>query len=157
MKQYVGLDVSQKETAVCVVDQDGKVLFEGKAPSNPGALAQVIRKRAPDAERIGFETGAMGSSPHARGTRKSSLLLPSCERFIPARAGNTLHAASMPSARTVHPRTRGEHVLALGRLLGGNGSSPHARGTRGEEAYKFAWGGFIPARAGNTSTRRLRY
>ena len=61
MKQYVGLDVSQKETAVCVVDQDGKVLFEGKVPSDPGALARVIRKRAPTAERIGFETGAMAS------------------------------------------------------------------------------------------------
>ena len=61
MKQYVGLDVSQKETAVCVVDQDGKVLFEGKAPSDPGALARVIGKRAPAAERIGFETGAMAS------------------------------------------------------------------------------------------------
>jgi transposase len=61
VKQYVGLDVSQKETAVCVVDQDGKVLFEGKAPSDPGALARVIRKRAPAAERIGFETGAMAS------------------------------------------------------------------------------------------------
>src|SRR5271170_2906762 len=61
MKQYVGLDVSQKETAVCVVDQDGKVLFEGKAPSDPGALARVIHKRAPAAERIGFETGAMAS------------------------------------------------------------------------------------------------
>jgi transposase len=61
MKQYVRLDVSQKETAVCVVDQEGKVLFEGKAPSNPGALAQVIAKRAPDAERIGLETGAMAS------------------------------------------------------------------------------------------------
>ena len=61
MKQYVGLDVSQKETAVCVVDQDGKILFEGKSPSNPGALAQIIRKRAPYAERIGFETGAMAS------------------------------------------------------------------------------------------------
>lgn len=61
MKQYVGLDVSQKETAVCVVDQDGKVLFEGKAPSDPRALARVIRKRAPAAERIGFETGAMSS------------------------------------------------------------------------------------------------
>jgi hypothetical protein len=46
MKQFVGLDVSQKETAVCVVDQNGNVLFEGKAPPNPGALAQVIRKRA---------------------------------------------------------------------------------------------------------------
>ena len=61
MKQYVGLDVSQKETAVCVVDQDGKVLFEGKVPSDPGALARVLGKRAPAAERIGFETGAMAS------------------------------------------------------------------------------------------------
>jgi transposase len=61
MKQYVGLDVSQKETAVCVVDQSGKILFEGKAPSDPGALARVIQKRAPDAQRIGFETGAMAS------------------------------------------------------------------------------------------------
>ena len=61
MKQYVGLDVSQKETAMCVVDQNGKVVFEGKAPSDPGALARVIGKRAPTAERIGFETGAMAS------------------------------------------------------------------------------------------------
>ena len=61
MKQYVGLDVSQKETAMCVVDQDGKVLFEGKIPSDPGALAKAIHKRAPAAERIGFETGAMAS------------------------------------------------------------------------------------------------
>jgi transposase len=61
MTQYVGLDVSQKETAVCVVDQNGKVLFEGKVPSDPGALARIIHKRAPDAERIGFETGAMAS------------------------------------------------------------------------------------------------
>ena len=61
MKQYVGLDVSQRETAVCVVDQDGKVMFEGKVPSDPGVLAKVIRKRAPAAERVGFETGAMAS------------------------------------------------------------------------------------------------
>src|SRR3978361_1561952 len=61
MKQYVGLDVSQKETSVCVVDQDGRVLFEGKAASSPGALAGLIRARAPRAERIGLETGAMAS------------------------------------------------------------------------------------------------
>jgi len=61
MKQYVGLNVSQRETAVCVVDQGGKILFEGKVASTPGALAKAIRKRAPAAERIGFETGAMAS------------------------------------------------------------------------------------------------
>jgi transposase len=61
MQQYVGLDVSQKETAVCVIDDAGRIVFEGKARSEPGALAKVIRKRAPLAIRIGFETGAMAS------------------------------------------------------------------------------------------------
>jgi transposase len=61
VKQYVGLDVSQKETAVCVIDQNGKVVFEGKAASDPGVLARVIAKRAPAAVRVGFETGAMAS------------------------------------------------------------------------------------------------
>jgi transposase len=61
MKQYVGLDVSKKETSVCVVDDQGQIVFEGKSASNPGALAKVIQKRAPSAERVGFETGAMSS------------------------------------------------------------------------------------------------
>jgi transposase len=61
MQQYVGLDVSQKETAVCVIDDTGRVVFEGKARSEPSALARVIRKRAPHAARIGLETGAMAS------------------------------------------------------------------------------------------------
>ena len=61
MKQYVGLDVSQRETAVCVVNETGQVIFEGKAKSNPGALTDLLRKYAPHAERIGFETGAMAS------------------------------------------------------------------------------------------------
>ncbi len=41
MKQYVGLDVSQKETAVCVVDETGRLIFEGRAKSDPGALAAL--------------------------------------------------------------------------------------------------------------------
>ena len=61
MKQYVGLDVSQRETSVCVLDEEGRTVFEGKAPSDPGALATLLAKRAPAADRIGFETGAMAS------------------------------------------------------------------------------------------------
>src|ERR1700722_15042875 len=61
MKQYVGLDVSQRETAVCVVSETGQLIFEGKAKSDPGALTNLLRKHAPLAERIGFETGAMSS------------------------------------------------------------------------------------------------
>ncbi|MGY4376221.1 putative NBD/HSP70 family sugar kinase [Bradyrhizobium sp. i1.3.6] len=47
MKQYVGLDVSQRETAVCVVNETGQVIFEGKARSNPGALTDLLNKHAP--------------------------------------------------------------------------------------------------------------
>ena len=36
MKQYVGLDVSHKETSVCVVNETGQVVFEGKAKSDRG-------------------------------------------------------------------------------------------------------------------------
>jgi transposase len=61
MKQYVGLDVSQRETAVCVVSETRQVIFEGKAKSDPGDLTKLLRKHAPLAERIGFETGAMSS------------------------------------------------------------------------------------------------
>lgn len=51
MKQYVGLDVSQRETAICEVGAMGQVIFEGKAESDPGALTNMLRKHAPHAER----------------------------------------------------------------------------------------------------------
>ena len=66
MKQYVGLDVSQKETSVCVVDDAGRTVYEGRVKSDPGALTELLRKRAPHAERIGFETGAMAELALAR-------------------------------------------------------------------------------------------
>ena len=30
MRQYVGLDVSLEQTAICVVDDDGKPLWQGE-------------------------------------------------------------------------------------------------------------------------------
>jgi len=53
MEQYVGLDVSLKETAISV-RQNGKRIWRGKCPSDPQLLAEVIRKRAPNAMRVVF-------------------------------------------------------------------------------------------------------
>ncbi len=40
MEQYVGMDVSLKETSICVVDGSGKVLCEGTVISEPAAIAE---------------------------------------------------------------------------------------------------------------------
>jgi transposase len=57
MAHYAGLDVSLKETAVCVVDEAGERVFEGELPTDPACLARVLRSRAPEAVRIGLESG----------------------------------------------------------------------------------------------------
>jgi transposase len=59
MEQFVGLDVSQKETHVCVVDREGTPLWRGSCASTPDEIAAAIRKRAPKAVRIGLETGPL--------------------------------------------------------------------------------------------------
>ena len=58
MEHYVGLDVSLKLTAICIVDQTGKIEREGMVASNPEAIAAFIKSHAPHVARVGIETGA---------------------------------------------------------------------------------------------------
>ncbi|WOH63927.1 hypothetical protein [Bradyrhizobium sp. BWA-3-5] len=61
MKQYVGLDISMEETSICVLDENGGVTFEGNAPTDPEAIAKLLRRHAGNAERIVFETGSLSN------------------------------------------------------------------------------------------------
>ena len=60
MKQYIGFDVSLKDTAISI-RQDGKRIWRGKCASDPQILAQIVRKHAPHAERVVFETGPLST------------------------------------------------------------------------------------------------
>ncbi len=57
MELYVGLDVSLKQTSICVVDGQGEIVSEGLVTSEPVAIAGFIGSKAKDAVRIGLETG----------------------------------------------------------------------------------------------------
>src|SRR5437763_6738717 len=57
MKYYVGLDVSLKQTSICVVNHTGSVVREGVVDSDPEMIATFVRSKAPDALRVGLETG----------------------------------------------------------------------------------------------------
>ena len=58
MEEYIGLDVSMKETAVSI-RRDGKRVWRGKCASDPKLIADLIQKRAPSAKRVVFETGPL--------------------------------------------------------------------------------------------------
>jgi transposase len=58
MEYFAGLDVSMKETHVCVVDREGDVVLETMATTLPEAIAAALA-RAPSCQRVVLETGRM--------------------------------------------------------------------------------------------------
>jgi transposase len=60
-KQYVGLDVSLKETSICVIDDADKIVWRGQVESTPEAIASAIKQHATNAVRIGLESGQLSS------------------------------------------------------------------------------------------------
>ena len=60
-QQFVGLDVSQREASVCVVDGMGCTTWQGRCASDPEAISAVLRARAPDLVRVGLESGPLST------------------------------------------------------------------------------------------------
>jgi transposase len=53
--QHAGLDVSVKETSVCIVDDAGKIVREARVASEPEALLQVLTNTLYRLKRVGLE------------------------------------------------------------------------------------------------------
>ncbi len=92
-----------------------------------------------------------GSSPLARGAPVQQVPGPLHVGLIPARAGSTTTTVSGCSARTAHPRSRGEHSHTSTCGVMPSGSSPLARGALHRPAGRVERSGLIPARAGSTT------
>jgi transposase len=59
MEHYAGLDVSIKETSVCVIDGTGRMVREVKVPTEPEAILAVLADEAFSIKRIGLEAGPL--------------------------------------------------------------------------------------------------
>ena len=59
MKHYAGLDVSVKETAICIVDENGRICREAKVVSHPEDLSKALTETGFRIERIGLEAGPL--------------------------------------------------------------------------------------------------
>ena len=59
MDHFAGLDVSVKDTSVCIVDDTGKIVREVKVASEPDALLPVLTNPTYHFKRIGLEAGPL--------------------------------------------------------------------------------------------------
>ena len=113
---------------------------------HPRARGEQQRSTSPN-------TRGGGSSPRTRGTGAGAPGVGQVVRFIPAHAGNSRSSPAAGSARTVHPRARGEQPNGIVAAFVDNGSSPRTRGTARRVARGRRAGRFIPAHAGNRPRR----
>jgi hypothetical protein len=98
MDHFAGLDVSVKETSICIVDDTGKIVREVKVTSEPDALLAVLIDPAYRFKRIGLEAGPLaqwlfsGLAPGEVFTgRKPDL----CEAHLPQRVQGNASARAV--------------------------------------------------------------
>lgn len=59
MNTYVGLDVAQKRTAVCIVDDEGKAVCHGTIETRPEEIKKFLETKGCGHAKIGMETGPL--------------------------------------------------------------------------------------------------
>ena len=59
MKHSVGLDVSVKETVICIVDETGKVVRQTKVATEPETIITLLNGAGLEYARIGLEAGPL--------------------------------------------------------------------------------------------------
>jgi transposase len=88
MEYFAGLDVAMEETAVCVIDREGKVVLKTMVTTDPDAIANVLKPYVAKLHRAGHEAGPL--SPWLRVELK--------QRGLPAICLEAWHARAALSA-----------------------------------------------------------
>lgn len=64
MKYFAGLDVFLEETAICIVDESGRIVKETRAASEPDTLSEALRKVGLPLGRVGLEACSLTAWLH---------------------------------------------------------------------------------------------
>jgi transposase len=65
VEYFAGLDVSMKETSICVVDAKGVVMEQTAVPTEPEAIAEALAAYGKSLKRVGHEAGALSPWLHS--------------------------------------------------------------------------------------------
>ena len=98
MTLYAGLDVSVKETAVCAVDETGRVVSEQKAPTEREAIVALLTSLGEGYGRIGIEAGPLSQW----------LVGGLAEAGLPVVCVETRHMKALLKAQTINKSDRND-------------------------------------------------
>ncbi|HCJ84439.1 MAG TPA: IS110 family transposase [Parachlamydiales bacterium] len=59
MSHYVGLDISMKETVICIVNDKGESVHKGRCKTDPEKITCHLKKTGLIIEKIGLESGSL--------------------------------------------------------------------------------------------------
>jgi len=59
MRMFAGLDVGFKRTAMCVLDEAGRIVWRGVVDIHPEALSRALQRWGGKLAKIGLESGSM--------------------------------------------------------------------------------------------------
>lgn len=65
MRKVVGLDISLQKTAVCVLDRDGQLVWQGKVDSEPGPLIEKLKLWQDEIDLVGLEACPLSEWLHS--------------------------------------------------------------------------------------------
>jgi transposase len=98
MGVFIGLDVSLSKTAVCLVDREGVVLWQGKVSSEPGPLVARLAEWSGTIDLAGIEACPLSEWLH-RGLREAGIS-PWCASRPDMPSAFCLRARSRPTEMT---------------------------------------------------------
>jgi len=128
MAHYAAFDVSDKETAIHVLDEHGRLVWKGKRASEPEVLATALQRHAPELQRVGLETGQL--APWLYHSLKA-LGVPVCQT---ARNGDPVSALNRGSDSL---SVQGVRIMGVRAVL--RGAGPTCRGHTSVGAAASAW------------------
>lgn len=105
MRYFAELDVSLEETAICIVDENGEIVKEFRATSEPEALVTALRQLDLPLELIGLEACSLSSCLH------DGL----CSEGLPAIYIETRHANA--TMKTMPNKTDRNDARALAQIM----------------------------------------